>query len=286
MNAATGCVAFRTPPSVAFRATVNVAFRAPANVAFQTPVSVAFRTTVSVAFRTPASVAFRTPAAVAFRAPVAVAVHAPAAVAFRAAAADRALLGRVLAGSGVDRRPEPPDASYLRDLLARLLAALAELLDRAGSGLGLPPWLLAVVAGVLAAAAAVLLARSWWARRRRRAGRRPADPSAGGDEAAGGERWAAGDDRRDAAAWRLELERRLASGQVPEALRATWWWLARSLAGAGADPTWTGRELLSRYRREDLRELVRQLDGMTYGPRPPVAEQVRRLAASLQAALT
>ena len=102
--------------------------------------------------------------------------------------------------------------------------------------------------------------------------------AAGGGQAGEGE-------LLNAAAWRFELERRLAEQQLPEALRAAWWWLARSLAGTRAQPTWTGRELLRWSRREDLREIVRQLDRLTYGPRPPVAEEVRQLAARLEAAL-
>ena len=207
-------------------------------------------------------------------------------VVLRAAQADRAVLGRVLAASGVERRPEPPDASYLRDLIASFYAALAKLIERATGRLTLPGWLLIVIAAALAAVAAALLARAWWARRRRRQARGggPAEVAVAGEAAAGGGREGERD-LWDAAAWRLELERRLAEQRLPEALGAAWWWLARSLAGARAEPTWTGRELLRWSRREDLRDLVRQLDRMTYGPRPPVAEEVRRLAARLEAAL-
>jgi len=206
-------------------------------------------------------------------------------VVFRAALADRAVLGRVLAASGVERRPEPPDASYLRDLIASLYAALAKLIERATGRLGLPGWLLTGIAAALAAVAAALLVRAWWAyRRRARGSGSAAAVSADGDAAAGVGR-AGEDELRDAAAWRLELERRLAEQRLPEALRAAWWWLARSLAGARAQPTWTGRELLRWSRREDLREVVRHLDRLTYGPRPPVAEEVRQLAARLEAAL-
>jgi hypothetical protein len=204
-------------------------------------------------------------------------------VVFRAALADRALLGRVLAASRVERRPEPPDASYLRDLIASLYAALAKLIERATGRLGLPGWLLTGIAAALAAVAAALLARAWWVRRRRARASPVEAPAAAADAAGGGRAGAA--EVWDAAAWRLELERRLAEQRLPEALRATWWWLARSLAGARAEATWTGRELLRWSRREDLRDLVRQLDRMTYGARPPVAEEVRRLAARLEAAL-
>jgi hypothetical protein len=209
-------------------------------------------------------------------------------VAWRPALADRALLGRVLAGSRVERRSEPPDASYLRDLIASLYTALAKVIERATGRLGLPGWLLSGIAAALAAVVVALLARAWWARRRRARGsgqgiEAPAAAAAGGRRAGGGR--AGEGELLDAAAWRFELQRRLAEQRLPEALRAAWWWLARSLAGTRAQPTWTGRELLRWSRREDLRDLVRQLDRLTYGPRPPVAEDVRQLAALLEAAL-
>ena len=86
----------------------------------------------------------------------------------------------------------------------------------------------------------------------------------------------------DAAAWRAELERRLSEGRIAEALEALWWWLARSVAGERAEPDWTGRELVARARREDLRDLVRRLDAFTYGPRRPAAEDLRRLLGRLE----
>src|SRR5579864_3547902 len=92
-----------------------------------------------------------------------------AAMTFRTAPAHRAVLARVLAASRVERRPEPPDASYLRDLVARLYIALARLFERAGGRLGLPWWLLPGIAGVGALPAPALLARARRARRRRAA---------------------------------------------------------------------------------------------------------------------
>jgi hypothetical protein len=209
---------------------------------------------------------------------------AAAGLAFRAATADRGLLEQVLRASGTERRPAPPDASYLRDLLAAFYRSIAELSGPAGSWLGLPLWLLGSAVALLVVAAATLLTRAWWLRRRRRGDEARQVPSAGVDETAG-DRPAAAGASWDAAAWRLELERRLGRGEPREALRAAWWWLARSLAGARAEPTWTGRELLRRCRREDLGPLVRQLDGLTYGPLPPAAEEVRLLALRLEAAL-
>jgi hypothetical protein len=90
---------------------------------------------------------------------------------------------------------------------------------------------------------------------------------------------------RDAAAWRAELERRLAAGRIPEALEALWWWLARSLAGGEAEADWTSRDLVARSRREDLRGLVRRLDAFTYGPRQPGVEDLRGLLGRLEEAL-
>src|SRR3954463_308294 len=94
----------------------------------------------------------------------------------------------------------------------------------------------------------------------------------------------------DAAGWRAELERRLAEGRIPEALEALWWWLARSLAGAEAEPDWTSRDLGARSRRkglqrDQLRDLVRRLDAFTYGPRPPAADDLRALLGRLEESL-
>lgn len=218
-------------------------------------------------------------------------MSAPAGLAFPAAAADPALLARVLASSRVERRPQPPDASYLRDLAAGFLRALAELAASASQRLRLPQWLLVAAVALLAGTALALLARAWWRRRRLRrgaaagSGRDLAHGGAGGAADAGGDR-RPDDDAWDAAAWRLELERRLAQERIPEALRAAWWWLARSLAGTAAEATWTGRELLRWSRRDDLGALLRQLEAMAYGPRPPGTAEVRRLAARLQEALS
>jgi len=89
----------------------------------------------------------------------------------------------------------------------------------------------------------------------------------------------------DAAAWRARLAELLAEGKIDEALEAMWWWLARSLAGAEADPSWTSRELVKRFRRHDLLSLVRRLDVFQYGPRRPDRSQVERLAQDLAKAV-
>jgi hypothetical protein len=86
---------------------------------------------------------------------------------------------------------------------------------------------------------------------------------------------------RDAAAWRAELERLLAAGEVAAALEAAWWWLARALLGERVDPSFTGRELVERSGRRDLLPLIRRFDVLAYGPRRPEPEEVRGFAARL-----
>ncbi len=204
---------------------------------------------------------------------------------FPAAAADRRVLAKVLADSHVDRQPRPPAASYLRELLAALYERLARFVLHAVHlhTLTLIWYAALAVAGLAALFALSTTAKAAWdARRgRRRKAPRQTDRAA---EPPGGT--PAGQDAvRDAAGWRSEVERSLGTGDVQAALRALWWWLARSLAGPRADPTWTGRELLSSARRDDLRSLVRRLDSLTYGPRPPAVEDVRQLCASLEAEL-
>ncbi len=89
-----------------------------------------------------------------------------------------------------------------------------------------------------------------------------------------------------AAAWRAELERRLAEGRIAEALEALWWWLARSVAATQVEADWTSRDLVTRSRREDLRDFVRRLDAFTYGPRRPAVEDLRGLVGRLEEALS
>lgn len=91
----------------------------------------------------------------------------------------------------------------------------------------------------------------------------------------------------DAAAWRAELDRRLAAGDLEAALEAAWWWLACSLAGSRVNPAWTSRELLVAAGRPDLGPAVRGLDAMIYGgqrlERTAVERVVDRLAQEVAA---
>jgi len=190
--------------------------------------------------------------------------------------ANRALMERVLASSGVERSPVPAESSYLGELGRAAQQALLEALMKAGEALHLSPRVLWAAVAVFAALVFLLIARAVVARLRRRVvGEETEAVSAGFAPRA----------PLDAAGWRAELERRLAEGRTPDALEALWWWLARSLAGPEAAADWTSRDLVARSRRDDLRHLVRRLDAFTYGPRPPEIEDLRGLVSRLEAAL-
>jgi hypothetical protein len=195
------------------------------------------------------------------------------------AAADRAVLDRVLAGSGVETAPAPPDSSYIGELFGAAQQALLDALLAGGRMLNLPRPVVYGIVIVLLGLAVLLLLRLVLARVRAGASK---------DQEAG--TVAAGDgpapSPRDAAGWRAELERRLAEGRIPEALEAAWWWLARSVAGDKAEPDWTSRDLLARTRRRELVPLVRRLDAFIYGPRQPQAEELRALVGRMEETLS
>jgi hypothetical protein len=201
---------------------------------------------------------------------------APVRGAERIVPADRALMDRVLAESGVERVAVPPETSYLGELFRAAQRAVLDALLRGSEMLSLPREAVQWMAGALVVLAVLLLARALLSRRRRRGREEPGSTSQLGAAPAA---W-------DAAAWRAELERRLGDGRIAEALEALWWWLARSVAGEKAERDWTGRDLVARARREDLRELVRRLDAFTYGPRRPAVEDLRRLLGRLEEALS
>jgi hypothetical protein len=196
--------------------------------------------------------------------------------------ADPARLAQVLAQSGVERRPQPPPGSYLADVVG---AAARWIMAALGRGvMGVPGWAVRFFAFAVLALALGLAVTAGW--RAWRGGRRAASaganlelsPALPGGEAA----W-------DAAAWRRHRDRALAEGRLAEALRATWWWLARSLAGSRAEPTWTGRDLLAAAGRTDLRPLVAGLDALVYGPQrcdgAAANRALRRLIGELEEVL-
>jgi hypothetical protein len=190
--------------------------------------------------------------------------------------ADRALLERVLASSGVERTPVPAESSYLGELGRAAQQALVEALMKAGEALHLSSRVLWAVVALFAAIVFLLIARAVVSRLRRRIAVEETEAVAAG---------AAPAVPRDAAGWRAELERRLAEGRIPEALEALWWWVARSLAGGEAEPDWTSRDLVARSRNEGLREHVRRLDAFTYGPRTPGIEELRGLLGRFEETL-
>jgi len=190
---------------------------------------------------------------------------------------------RVLAETRVERVPAPPETSYLGELLRAAQQAVMDAILRGGKMLNVPPWALEGVAWTLVAVAILLVLRVVVLRLRRRKKTGREDD---GDALADLGIPAAA---RDAAAWRAELERRLADGRIADALEALWWWLARSLAGDRAEPDWTSRDLVAQARqdlRQDLRDIVRRLDAFTYGPRPPGVDDLRRLVGRLEEALS
>jgi hypothetical protein len=193
---------------------------------------------------------------------------------------------RVLASSRVEGVPAPPESSYLGELARRFQRGLIDAVAAGARWLHVPPrvlWWIVAAGAVLVVALFLWLLASWLRRRPRGVEPGSVTTAAAGTPVA----------LLDAAGWRAELERRLAEGRIPEALEALWWWLARSLTGAKAEPDWTSRDLVARSRRdsrhdssqEDLRDLVRRLDAYTYGPRSPAPEDLRALVGRLEETL-
>lgn len=183
----------------------------------------------------------------------------------------------MLAESQAGGPPVPPDSSYLGELSGAAQQAVMDLLMRGSELLDIPRWAVGALAAAVAGLAFLLIARAALSRLR---GRRPPEEVG---VVAGAALPAA---VRDAAAWRAELERCLAEERIAGALEAAWWWLARSLAGERAAADWTSRDLLAQMpRRESLFAAVRRLDAWTYGPRPPGADELRRLVGRLEAEL-
>lgn len=178
-----------------------------------------------------------------------------------------------------------PEGSYLQELWLAFQDWVVGLLKRSD----LPAVPAALLLGAVAAVVALvvlLLVRAILRSRARRRGQAARDER--GEVVALGRADAAVP--RDAAAWRAELERRLAEGRAAEALEAAWWWLARSVAGDRVEPDWTSRDLLAQTRREDprrhdLTDVVRRLDVLTYGPERPGLDEVRTLVGRLEAVL-
>jgi hypothetical protein len=193
------------------------------------------------------------------------------------ASADRALLERVLAETGVERAPaRPATVEYLqvwseavRLWLERFLGRHPGLWENVTWGLTVTAWLLVGAAVALLVFAIVRLAR-----RRRRAQEKTVVAIAPSVLSP----------RPDREEWRRELERRLAAGDLDGALEALWWWFAASLVRE-IDPSWTSQQLLLEARRPDLGFAAVELDRALYGPRRPRADDVSALVTRLEASL-
>jgi hypothetical protein len=203
---------------------------------------------------------------------------------FAVATADPDLVERVLRETGVDRRlPAPSWAGYVQDLVEAAIHGLVgwmrpflkRLAPLLGGDLEIPALVLFIAITVTLL---YLLVRTAVSRvRRRRAPRSAAEPS----PVTASVPTAAFDPEQ----WRRRLEALLARGDVAPALEALWWWLARTLSGEHASPTWTSRELLAFARRSDLLPLAARLDRMIYGGTPPRPDEIRGLVARFEEAL-
>ena len=191
------------------------------------------------------------------------------------------LVRRVLEETGVDQTPNAPGLAAYTQALAE---ALMEWFESKVPGLGgLFSWLadfapgaISVAGGLILVALLLVVVSAIRARRRRpaivpkapvSAPLRRFEPERGKD------------------AWRSELERRLAAGDVPGGLEALWWWFACAVATVRVDPSWTSHELLARCRRPDLAPLARGLDRLLYGGERPRVEDLKRLFRRLDEAL-
>lgn len=179
-------------------------------------------------------------------------------------------VGRILAEAGVVTEPPTPSwGEYFQHLWLRWLETLAGLLNVGGPLVDrivrAALWLLLGVAALVAIWVVVR-----WVQSLRAGTGSPSPaltPAAISLDAPAGE-----------IDWRRELELRLASGRVAAALEALWWWLATKLeVVAVAEGSWTGRELLRRSGRLQLRPLIEELEWVTYGPIRVDTAQVRGL---------
>jgi len=193
--------------------------------------------------------------------------------------ADLDLVQRILKETGVDQTPPSPNWSGYLEAVAEAFAAW---LRKRVPGLdflsSLPVSLgpAVALAGVIFVVAVLVVVMRTAVLRRRRAPARPTRPAATG---------APRTPDRDRGAWREEIDRRLARGDIEGALEALWWWFARSVSAGRVDPSWTSRELLASCGRSDLTPTAGVLDRLLYGLERPRPEDLRRFVGRLEAAL-
>jgi len=195
-----------------------------------------------------------------------------------AARGDESAVRRIVAANDIDAVvPQVGWQGWIQDAAEAFVRWVGELIGRSLRAVGVTApgleWAAAVVVGLALVLLVVVALRAIRRRQAPRATEAAADrPSA---EATA----------RDAQAWRRRLDEALTAGDVPGALEAAWWWLARSLGAEVVDPAWTSGELVRRCRREDLRPPVGVLDGLAYGARVPSVAEVRSLVERLEGAL-
>jgi hypothetical protein len=85
--------------------------------------------------------------------------------------------------------------------------------------------------------------------------------------------------------WKHEIDRRLSVGDLAGSLEALWWWMARSVGGTEVDASWTSRQIVRSFRRQDLAADLARLDRMIYGARRPAVPEIRGLFSRLADAL-
>lgn len=195
--------------------------------------------------------------------------------------ADPETIAQALQETRVDTRPpEPSLREWFQAVMDRAMVALLDalspspaarrLINRSASGLSL-----ALVATALVMLATLLIRT--WRQRLRNATASEVDRIEGLP--------LAGTAPETAQGWWGALERALAAGRVAEGVAALWWFVATALVGPAVEPSWTTSELVERSGRRDLARLLRRLDALAFGPRPPDEAQVRRLASELKDAV-
>jgi hypothetical protein len=191
------------------------------------------------------------------------------------------LVERVLVESGVDRTVPPPGwGGYIKALAEAFvewlrgwfpgLRGLAPIPTKLG------PLATVLLTLVLLLTLYALVRMAILTRRTRRAA--PAPPASLPSEARSLPEC-------DRAAWRREIDRRLAARDVAGALEALWWWFARSVSATHVDPSWTSHELLVCCGRGDLTPFARALDQLLYGVERPDSEDLQRFLRGLEEAL-
>lgn len=201
----------------------------------------------------------------------------PAAV--EAAPADLELMQRILEESRVETTIRKASVSrYLAHLIEAFQAGIVDLVAGAFGRLGSVDQVLLWTGRILMGAALLAVVLGLGSLVWRLFRRRGLPPPPGSEASSFSPQPAA----RGAQAWRREIEEHLAGGRIPEALEAVWWWAARSLTGARADPSWTSRELTRRARRPELAPALRRLDSMIYGAEAPSVAGVRHLLTELE----